>query len=66
MIDTKTYLKLHSYAAAKSSDSSQELNATLLLSEDPPRQPFTLLLPTEIKGYNLQTKKWGQVATIEI
>ncbi|KIW17803.1 hypothetical protein PV08_04998 [Exophiala spinifera] len=60
MIDFKTYLRLHhkDYAKPISSNADSELDPALANAEEPPKQPFLLLLPNEIKGYNLRTKSW--------
>jgi len=53
MIDTKTYNKLH----FRSSQMKCELDHAV---DEPPRKAILMSLPSEIKGYNLCTKKWGK------
>jgi hypothetical protein len=65
MIDFKTYLKLHHEDLADRIDSNADatdgqLELNLDTDAEPPKQPFLLLLPTEIKGYNVRTKTWGK------
>jgi len=59
MIDTTTYNKLHG-APLKMQHGRKELDATSVESEKPPQHSFLLLLPTEIRGFSLLTKKWGK------
>ena len=62
MIDFKTYLKLHykDLTIRIDPDAEVELDLALENPDELPKQPFLLLLPTHIKGYNLRTKSWGK------
>jgi hypothetical protein len=60
MIDFKTYLKLHKPYMGTKATNEQDLVISWKTAEKPADHPFLLLLPTELKGYNLRTKKWGK------
>ena len=60
MIDTNTYKMLHPSASKDHQPPGAELDLASLALDEPPQEPFVFLLPTEIKGYNLRTKKWGK------
>lgn len=60
MIDTKTYNMLHPAAAKNYQVPGAELDSASMALDEPPQEPFVFLLPIEIKGYNLRTKKWGK------
>ena len=58
MIDLKTYQSLHKHNFPKSNGLKDELGLEAIAREDPPDDQFELLLPLNIKGYNLRRKKW--------
>jgi hypothetical protein len=60
MIDTNTYKMLHPGAFQNYQPPGAELDLASTALDEPPQGPFVFLLPTEIKGYNLRTKKWGK------
>lgn len=58
MIDPVTYKKLHnSYASPLRDGLGQELFS----AEQPPADPFPLLLPATINGFNMRNKKWEEL-----
>ena len=58
MIDPVTYKKLHkSYATPLRDD----LGPELFSAEKPPADPFLLLLPATINGFNMRNKKWEEL-----
>lgn len=60
MVDFKTFEKLHPYHHQNTPPADDDIADELQNSGEPPKKPFLLLLPRELKGYNLRTKKWGQ------
>jgi hypothetical protein len=60
MIDMKTYKMLHAGAREDSAAVEAELDSASMAADELPQEPFVFLLPNEIKGYNLRTKKWGK------
>ena len=58
MIDPVTYKKLHNNNAKPLEDG---LGAALFSAEKPPMDPFPLLLPATIKGFNMRNKKWEEL-----
>jgi SpoVK/Ycf46/Vps4 family AAA+-type ATPase len=60
MIDMKTYKMLHAGAQEDSAAVEAELDSASMAADELPQEPFVFLLPNEIKGYNLRTKKWGK------
>ena len=60
MIDMKTYKMLHAGARENFVGVEAELDSASMASDELPQEPFAFLLPNEIKGYNLRTKKWGK------
>lgn len=59
MIDHKTYLLLHDHREKDTAPEFGDLSPHVWNSDVPPEDPFVLLLPSTIKGYNLHDKKWG-------
>ena len=62
MIDQKTYFQLHPNLAGGGDRTDRhggDLPPSVLTSDTPPKDPFILLLPSTIKGYNVHDKKWG-------
>ena len=58
MIDPITYKKLHNKNAAPLRD---DLGPELVSAEKPPSDPFPLLLPATINGFNMRNKKWEEL-----
>jgi SpoVK/Ycf46/Vps4 family AAA+-type ATPase len=62
MIDQNTYFQLHPYLAGGGDRVDRrggDLPPSVLASDTPPKDPFVLLIPSTIKGYNVHDKKWG-------
>ncbi|KAG6986733.1 hypothetical protein G7Y79_00073g098320 [Physcia stellaris] len=66
MVDLKTYYTLHPDSGSSRSSSEDELGPEVLARDVPPNEQFELLLPLEIKGYNLRIKKWFDLAADRI
>lgn len=58
MIDMEAYHTLHP-DDNKQPRGEDDLDSVATLSDEPPAEPFSLLLPPKIKGYGLHNKKWG-------
>ena len=58
MIDPVTYKKLHKSYATPLQDG---LGPELFSAEKPPADPFPLLLPATINGFNMRNKKWEEL-----
>ena len=58
MIDPITYKKLHNNYASPLQD---DLGPELFSAEKPPSDPFPLLLPATINGFNMRNKKWEEL-----
>jgi SpoVK/Ycf46/Vps4 family AAA+-type ATPase len=58
MIDLKSYRSLHSDNTMFSRSNDDEVGPELMERDEPPDENFELLLPLQIKGYNLRRKKW--------
>ena len=58
MIDYKTYRVMHPENKALKKELTDELGPEALARNTPPDEQFELLLPLNIKGYNLRRKKW--------
>lgn len=55
MIDISTYRELHKDAAPSSKD---ELGEAAMGQDEPPNDPFVLLLPHRVHGFGIHDKKW--------
>ena len=65
MIDPATYRKLHS------KDTSErrlrdDLGPEVMSAKEPPPDPFLMLLPRTINGFNMQNKKWEELQVARI
>ncbi len=58
MIDPITYKKLHKNNAQPLRD---DLGSEVVSAEKPPSDPFPLLLPATINGFNMRNKKWEEL-----
>ena len=58
MIDPITYKKLHKNNAQPLRD---DLGPEVVSAEKPPSDPFPLLLPATINGFNMRNKKWEEL-----
>ncbi|KAL6712765.1 hypothetical protein ACLMJK_000641 [Lecanora helva] len=60
MIDPATYKKLHNKDTSRK-PCADDLGPDLMNGEDPPPDPFLLLLPNTIDGFNMQNKRWEKL-----
>ncbi|KAH7397487.1 P-loop containing nucleoside triphosphate hydrolase protein [Pyrenochaeta sp. MPI-SDFR-AT-0127] len=60
MIDFNTYRSLHPFSEDTLSNrlNQDKMDEKQMEMEEPPDEQFQYLVPTQIKGYNLRTKKW--------
>ena len=58
MIDPITYKKLHGNHAPSLQD---DLGPEVFSADKPPSDPFPLLLPATINGFNMRNKKWEEL-----
>ena len=58
MIDPGTYKNSHYSDVAALHDS---LGPEMFSAEEPPADPFLLLLPATVKGFNMRNKKWEEL-----
>ena len=58
LIDPLTYKKLHNSHSMPLRD---DLGPELFSAEKPPSDPFPLLLPATISGFNMRNKKWEEL-----
>ena len=58
MIDLKTHRSVHPDNKLYQSHLKDELGPEAMARDEPPNEQFELLLPLQIKGYNLRRKKW--------
>ncbi|MCJ1385305.1 hypothetical protein MMC17_008427 [Xylographa soralifera] len=66
MVDLKTWRSLHPENSYSSKPLVDELGPEAMERDDPPDEQFELLLPLEIKGYNLRRKKWFDLVSDRI
>jgi len=57
IVDLETYKKLHPYSPSVISG-RDDLGPEMMNSPNPPDKDFLMLLPSEVKGFNLREKKW--------
>ena len=62
MIDTETYNTLHpnSPSATHYIERDHLFGDEIMAKDDPPQGDILLLVPPDIKGYNLRSKTWGE------
>jgi|SRR5437667_1267924 len=59
MVDILTYRDLHQDKNARQpADDASDLEPGAMEQDDPPPEPFVLLLPPKIMGFGLHDKKW--------
>jgi hypothetical protein len=58
MVDDATYRELHSSDRDPSAD-EDDLGQEVMDSNNPPEDPFLLLLPETIRGFGMHDKKWS-------
>ena len=65
MIDPATYRKLHAKDLS-ANPLRDDLGPEYMSTEEPPADPFLLLLPRTINGFNMQNKKWEELEVARI
>ena len=65
MIDPATYKKLHPQSMSEK-PLRDDLGPERTSAEEPPADPFLLLLPRTINGFNMQNKKWEELEVARI
>ena len=65
MIDPATYKKLHPQDVF-TQPLRDDLGPDGMSAEEPPADPFLLLLPRTINGFNMQNKKWEELEVARI
>ncbi len=65
MIDPTTYKELHKKDASKESF-ADDLGPDLMNGKEAPPDPFLLLLPNTIDGFNIQSKRWEKLEVSQI
>ena len=65
MIDPATYKKLHKKDSAHLA-LRDDLGSRVMSARDPPHDPFLLLLPSTIDGFNMQNKRWEELEVSRI
>jgi hypothetical protein len=58
MIDDATYKLMHGAEAVD--EYGEELDEESMRAEEPPADPFVLLLPATIRGFGFHNKKWSK------
>jgi hypothetical protein len=58
MIDLRMYKKMHP-ESADATEQARTYEQSIDGMEDPPEDPFLLLLPATIRGYRFHDKKWS-------
>ena len=66
MIDPATYKKLHPHDHDSMYPLQDDLGLERMSAEEPPADPFLLLLPRTINGFNMQNKKWEKLEVARI
>lgn len=59
MVDMYTYRQMHSKEAELPAQ-QDDLGSDAMEREEPPVDPFLLLLPAEIPGFSFDDKKWSE------
>jgi hypothetical protein len=60
MIDIGIYKKMHPNSSNYKTLNRDDLGLEAMASDIPPGGVFTLLLPSQLIGFNMQEKKWGK------
>jgi SpoVK/Ycf46/Vps4 family AAA+-type ATPase len=60
MVDDKTYKLMHGDDDDEEVEDCEELDEDSMRADDPPTEPFLLLLPATIRGYGFHNKKWSK------
>ena len=67
MIDPATQKKLHNIQEyAKNKPLRDDLGPEQMFAKEPPPDPFLLLLPSTIHGFNMQNKRWEELEVARI
>ncbi|KAL9633651.1 MAG: hypothetical protein Q9164_004573 [Protoblastenia rupestris] len=65
MIDPLTYKKLHK-KDSRIGSFRDDLGSARMSAQEPPQDPFILLLPSTINGFNMRNKKWEELEVAQI
>jgi hypothetical protein len=62
MIDFNTYRQMHpsKFTQPLASDAEMREQGVDMSSNDPPSEPFCILLPATMSGYGFHDKKWSE------
>ncbi|KAI2742882.1 hypothetical protein DTO013E5_5005 [Penicillium roqueforti] len=68
IIDMKTYNRLHPASTGYLNNSSprKTLDDRVMAREQPPQEPFSMMMPPRITGFNLRRKKWFELSVDRI
>ena len=66
MIDPGTYKKLHANKIGSANPLRGDLGPESMSAEEPPADPFLLLLPRTVNGFNMHNKKWEELDVARI
>ncbi|KGO74798.1 ATPase, AAA-type, core [Penicillium italicum] len=68
IIDMKTYNRLHPSSTEYLNDGPRRktLDDRLMAREQPPQEPFSMLMPPRVTGFNLRRKKWFDLSVDRI
>ncbi|KAK4870872.1 hypothetical protein LT330_000109 [Penicillium expansum] len=68
IIDMKTYNRLHPNPTGYFDDGPRRktLNDRVMAREQPPQEPFSMLMPPRVTGFNLRRKKWFDLSVDRI
>lgn len=63
MIDMSAYRTLHVDTVPAPDPDRENLSSLAMDREEPPEDPFVLLLPASVKGFGFHDKKWRKCIT---
>ncbi|KAJ5479182.1 hypothetical protein N7530_004691 [Penicillium desertorum] len=68
IIDMKTYKRLHpdSNGYLNNGPGRKTLDERLMARDQPPQEPFSMLMPPRVTGFNLRRKKWFDLSVDRI
>ncbi|OQE47389.1 hypothetical protein PENCOP_c001G05768 [Penicillium coprophilum] len=68
IIDMKTYKRLHPVPVGYSRDGLRKytLDDRVMSRDQPPQEPFSMLMPPRVTGFNLRRKKWFDLSVDRI
>lgn len=61
MVDMSAYRTLHADKIPAPDPDRENLNSFAMAHEEPPDDPFVLLLPPSVKGFGFHDKKWSEL-----